>query len=52
MMDWIVAHGSVVVLFVFMAVFLGFGFWAYKPSNKSQMQSFGDIPFKESHDGE
>ena len=50
-MDLIVAHGSEAVLLVFLAVFLGFGFWAYRPRNKTRMQEYGNILFKESQDG-
>ena len=51
MMDFLAKYGSMIVHPVFMAVFFGFGYWAYKPSNKKQMEAFGDIPLKESRDG-
>ena len=47
MMDWLVNHGAEVVLPVFLTVFLGFGFWAYRPKNKDRMKEYGNIPFKE-----
>ena len=51
MMDWLVNHGAEVVLPVFLTVFLGFGFWAYRPKNKDRMKEYGNIPFKETLDG-
>ena len=51
MMAWLAAYGPMIVLPVFMALFVGYGFWAYRPSNKKQMSEYGEIPFKESHDG-
>ncbi len=30
-----------------MAAFLGIGFWAYRPKNKSRFESYGDIPLKD-----
>jgi cbb3-type cytochrome oxidase subunit 3 len=51
MIDFLVKFGPMIVLPLFLAVFLGFGFWAYRPSNKKAMDDYGNIPFKESRDG-
>jgi cbb3-type cytochrome oxidase subunit 3 len=51
MMEWLAAYGPMIVLPVFMVMFVGYGFWAYRPSNKTHMDKYGEIPFKESHDG-
>ena len=51
-MDWLAQNGSLLVLVMFFALFLGFAFWAYRPSNKSKFQTYGQIPLKENGDGE
>ena len=52
MMDWLAKHGPSAVLLVFFVIFLGIAFWAYRPSNKKTLQEYGQIPLKESHDGD
>lgn len=47
MMDWLAAHGSMCVLLVFFSLFLAFSFWAYAPRNKEKMNSFAQIPLRE-----
>ena len=52
MMDWLAAHGQVVVLLVFFFFFIGYGVWALWPSNKKKFERYANIPLKESHDGQ
>lgn len=52
MMDWLAQHGGLIVTIVFFVMFLGFGIWAYRPANKNMMKSYGDIPFRESRNGQ
>lgn len=52
MMDWLTANASMVVLVLFMAIFLAFAFWAYRPANRAMLKEYGDIPLKESRDGQ
>lgn len=47
LMDWLAANGGTLVTVVFFTIFLVFGFWAYRPANKSKMESYGRILFKE-----
>lgn len=51
MMDWIAEHGSIVVLILFFTMFLGFAAWAYRPGNKKRMENYGQIPLKETGNG-
>jgi cbb3-type cytochrome oxidase subunit 3 len=50
--DFLAAQGPLIVLPAFMAIFFAFGFWAYRPKNKSMMNDIAQIPLKESHDGD
>jgi cbb3-type cytochrome oxidase subunit 3 len=52
MTEWLAANGSLLVLLVFFAMFLGFAFWAFAPGNKKRMKDYGHIPLKEASDGE
>ncbi len=52
MIGWLAAHGQVLVLFLFLGMFVGFGMWALWPSNGKKFQRYADIPLRESHDGE
>ncbi|MGB9151675.1 MAG: cbb3-type cytochrome c oxidase subunit 3 [Alphaproteobacteria bacterium] len=52
MMDWLAAHGGLLVLLMFFVIFLGFFYWAYKPANKRMMEDYGHIPMMENDDGE
>lgn len=51
-MDFFVNHIKEIMLIFFLSVFVGIAFWAFKPSNKKRMKSYGDIPFKEDEDGQ
>ena len=52
MMEWLALHGGMAVLVVFFALFLAFAFWAYRPSNRNKLESYGQIPLKESQNGQ
>lgn len=52
MIDWLAAHGAIVVMIVFMVIFCGFSFWAYRPSNKNKLKNYGQIPLMENEDGQ
>ena len=52
MIDWLADRGGIVVLVVFFTMFLGFAFWAFTPANKNRMNEHGQIPLKETGDGE
>ena len=52
MIDWLIAHGSMMVLLLFFAIFLGFAFWAYAPRNRMRMDDYGHIPLKEKSNDE
>ena len=52
MIDWLAEHGKIVVLVVFFVMFLGFAAWAYRPANKGKMEQYGQIPLKETTNGE
>jgi cbb3-type cytochrome oxidase subunit 3 len=52
MMDWLATHGGTLVLLMFFVMFVAFGIWAYLPSNKNKMDTYGHIPLQESRDGE
>jgi cbb3-type cytochrome oxidase subunit 3 len=49
--DWLADNGPLIVLPVFMVIFFAFGFWAYRPKNKANMENYANIPLKESPDG-
>lgn len=51
LIGWVATNGSMIVLPVFMAIFFAYGFWAYRPKNKAQMDQYAHIPLMESHDG-
>ena len=52
MMDWLATQGGLLVLVMFFALFLGVAVWAYRPSGKGQMEDYGNIPLRETGDGE
>jgi len=52
MMDWLVAHGGVLVLVMFFVMFLSFAYWAFQPKNKDRMNEYGQIPLREKNDGQ
>ncbi|MGE3623682.1 MAG: cbb3-type cytochrome oxidase subunit 3 [Bdellovibrionales bacterium] len=52
MMDWLIQHGGMLVTVMFFVLFIAIAFWAYRPANKSKMQSYGDIPLKANDNGE
>ena len=52
MMDWLATQGGIVVMIFFMALFLGFAFWAFAPANKKKFEQHGQIPLKEIGDVE
>lgn len=52
MMDVVARHGPLAVLIVFFMIFIAFAVWAYKPQNKNKMEDYGQIPLKESPNGD
>lgn len=52
MMDWLTQHAGTVGLVLFFTLFVCFGIWAYRPSNKKKLEKYGRIPLEESHDGQ
>ena len=52
MMDWLATRGGVLVFVMFFVLFLAFAFWAFRPANKTRMDHYGQIPLKETGDGE
>jgi cbb3-type cytochrome oxidase subunit 3 len=48
MMAWLEMHGGLVVMLVFIAMFLMFAVWAYRPLNRSKLEAYGRIPLEES----
>lgn len=52
MSEFLFEHGRLIVMLLFIAIFLGFGLWAFLPRNKKKFEDFGSIPLKENHYGE
>ena len=52
MIDWLATHGSLMVLLFFFCLFLAFSIWAFMPTNKKKMQDYGQIPLRETNNGE
>ncbi len=51
MMSFITAHAPMIGLMVCFTIFLGAAVWAYFPSNKMRLKSYGEIPLKEEDHG-
>lgn len=47
MMDWVSTYSGYIVLLTFFTAFIGIAIWAYRPSNKTLLEAYRDIPFRE-----
>lgn len=52
-MDAFITHAPVIGLLFFFLVFVGIAVWALRPSNKTRLQSYAEIPLKgDNHGGQ
>lgn len=47
MIDMFIEHAPIIGLLFFFIVFVGIAIWALYPSNKEQLQRYGEIPLRE-----
>lgn len=47
MIEWLSQYSGYAVLVGFFSVFVGIAAWAYRPSNRIELEKHRDIPFKE-----
>lgn len=46
MIEWLSHYSGYVVLVGFFAAFTGIAIWAYRPSNRVQLENYRNIPLK------